>query len=172
MEPHRETLIHHAFRAQESHPGARGDFSALLTQIASACKVIGAECRRAGLGSGQGGSGIVGHHGDEVVRLDAFANDALTHAFDHTGLAAAMVTEEMEEVYIPAGPDSKTAEYIVCFDPIDGSSNVDVAVTVGTIFSIRKRRDPWEAPKIDDLLTPGSDLLASGYVLYGPSMVM
>ena len=77
--------------------------TALLVQIASACKVIGGECRRAGLGAQTGTSGEVGHHGDEVQRLDAFANDAFAHCFGHTGLAAAIVSEEMEEPYLPPG---------------------------------------------------------------------
>jgi fructose-1,6-bisphosphatase I len=169
MNGFRDTLTHHILRHQGDYPGARGEFSSLLVQIAGACKTIGGECRRAGLGAHTGMTGAVGHHGDEVKRLDQFANDAFSHAFDHTGLAAAIVSEEMEEPYVPAGKGSATAEYIVCFDPIDGSSNIEVDVTVGTIFSIRRRADPSRPPRMEDLLRPGTELLAAGYVLYGPA---
>ncbi len=172
MDTPRPTLTHHVLREQDAFPGSRGEFSALLVQLASACKRIAAECRRAGLGAAHGSSGETGHHGDEVKRLDTFANDALTHAFDHAGLAAALVSEEMERPYVPAGDASATADYVVCFDPIDGSSNIEVAVTVGTIFSIQRRADPARPPRMADLLRPGVDLLAAGYVLYGPSTVM
>lgn len=172
MEQFRPTLTHHILRHQHAYPGARGEFSALLVQVASACKVIGGECRRAGLGGQTGSEEDPGHHGDEVKRLDSFANDAFTHGFDHTGLAAAMVSEEMEEPYVPAGEASAEARYIVCFDPIDGSSNIELDITVGTIFSIRNRADASRAPRMEDLLTPATDLLAAGYVLYGPAMVL
>lgn len=172
MSGFRETLTHHILRHQGAYPGARGEFTALLDQIASACKVIGAECRRAGLGAQTGMMGVVGHHGDEVKRLDQFAHDAFCHAFDGAGLAAAIVSEEMEEPYFPAGERTAKADYIVCFDPIDGSSNIEVDVTVGTIFSIQKRADATRAPRMEDLLRPGTQLLASGYVLYGPASVL
>jgi fructose-1,6-bisphosphatase I len=172
MESFRDTLTHHILRHQASHPGARGEFSSLLVQIAGACKVVAGECRRAGLGAQTGSAGKVGHHGDEVKRLDAFANDAFSRAFDNTGLAAAIVSEEMEEPYVPAGEGSAKADYVVCFDPIDGSSNIEVDVTVGTIFSIQRRADASRAPRIEDLLRAGSHLLAAGYVLYGPATVM
>jgi len=171
MEPLRSTLTHHILRDQSSFPGARGEFSALLVQIASACKIIAGECRRAGLGSQTGSLGSVGHHGDEVKRLDTFANEAFTHCFDHTGLAAALVSEEMERPYVPAGEGSATAGYVVCFDPIDGSSNIEVDVTVGTIFSVQNRVDPSRTPSMADLLRPGTDIIAAGYVLYGPATV-
>jgi fructose-1,6-bisphosphatase I len=168
----RDTLTHRILRHQHAHPGARGEFSALLVQIASACKEIGAECRRAGLGTQAGPSGTKGHHGDEVQRLDRFANDAFARRFDHTGLAAAIVSEEMEEPYVPAGEGSARAEYVVCLDPVDGSGNIELDVTVGTIFSIRHRADASRAPRMEDLLQPGRDLLAAGYVLYGPATVL
>ena len=168
--PARDTLGHHILRHQHGlHPGTRGLFSALLVQIAGACKRIAAECRRAGLGAHAGGTGTVGHHGDEVKRLDAFAHDAFLDAFAHTGLAAALISEEMEQPCIPEGEGSAKADYVVCFDPIDGSSNLEVDGTVGTIFSIRKRADAARAPRTEDLLRPGTELLAAGYALYGPS---
>jgi len=171
--PARDALTHHILRHQHGlHAGSRGLFSALLVQIAGACKRIGAECRRAGLGAHAGGTGSVGHHGDEVKRLDAFAHEAFVKAFDHTGLAAALVSEEMETPYLPVGEDLAKADYVVCFDPIDGSSNLEVDGTVGTIFSIRKRADATRAPRTEDLLRPGSELLAAGYALYGPSCLL
>ncbi len=168
----RDTLTHRILRHQHAHPGARGEFSALLVQIASACKVVAGECRRAGLGAQAGSAGTVGHHGDEVKRLDSFANDAFARAFDDTGLAAAIVSEEMKHLYLPAGAGSATADYVVCFDPIDGSSNIEVDVTVGTIFSIRKRADASRAPRMADLLRAGTCLISAGYVLYGPATVL
>jgi fructose-1,6-bisphosphatase I len=169
--PDRASLTHHLLRARAAHAG-RGEFSALLSQVVHACKAIGAECRRAGLGDAHGKSGVTGHHGDEVERLDAFANDAFVRAFDGTGLAAALVSEEMERPHLPAGDGTAGADYIVCFDPVDGSSNIAVAVTVGTIFSVQRRRDRSRAPSMEDLLRPGRGLLAAGYVLYGPATVL
>ncbi len=172
MDAPRHTLSQHILRAQAGHPGARGEFSALLAQIVAACKTIGGECRRAGLGAAHGSAGVVGHHGDEVKRLDQFANDAFLHSFDHTGLAAALVSEEMEEPRVPPGSGSGRPDYVVLFDPIDGSSNIEVDVTVGTIFSIHKRVDPLREPRAEDLLRLGAEQVAAGYVLYGPAMVL
>ena len=172
MSGFRDTLTHHILRHQGDHPGARGEFSSLLVQIASACKIIGAECRRAGLGGKFGNTGTVGHHGDEVKRLDQFASDAFAHAFDHAGLAAALVSEEMEKPYVPEGEGAAEAEYVVCYDPIDGSANLEVDVTVGTIFSIQRRADASRAPRMEDLLRAGTEILAAGYVLYGPASVL
>jgi fructose-1,6-bisphosphatase I len=168
----RDTLAHHIHRHQGAFPGARGDFSSLVVEIAGACKVIGEECRRAGLGALTGSTGAVGHHGDEVKRLDAFANETFTRAVGSTGLAAAIVSEEMEAPFLPPGEGPSRADYVVCFDPIDGSSNIEVDVTVGTIFSLRKRADASRPPRMEDLLRPGTDLLAAGYVLYGPAAVL
>jgi fructose-1,6-bisphosphatase I len=168
----RDTLGRHILSHQGDFPAARGEFSSLVVQIADACKAVGEECRRAGLGDQAGSSGTVGHHGDEVKRLDRFANDAFVRALGRTGLAAAIVSEEMEEPFLPAGDAPAKADYVVCFDPIDGSSNIEVDVTVGTIFSIRKRADSSRPPRMEDLLRPGTDLLAAGYVLYGPASVL
>jgi fructose-1,6-bisphosphatase I len=174
--PTRSTLNHHILREQHGlRRQTRGEFSALLMQIAGACKRIGAECRRAGLGDAQGSTGAVGHHGDEVKRLDAFADEAFARAFDHTGLAAALVSEEMEKPYLPVPPggeDSANGDYVVCIDPIDGSSNIEVDVTVGTIFSVQRRTAGSRAPGLKDLLRAGTHLEAAGYVLYGPACVL
>jgi fructose-1,6-bisphosphatase I len=168
----RDTLAHHIHRHQGAFPGARGDFSSLVVEIAGACKVIAGECRRAGLAPTAGTTGTVGHHGDEVKRLDAFADETFIRAVGGTGLAAAIVSEEMAEPFLPPGDGPARADYVVCLDPIDGSSNIEVDVTVGTIFSIRKRADATRAPRMEDLLRPGTDLLAAGYVLYGPASVL
>lgn len=169
----RDTLNHHILRHQHGlGTRTRGAFSALLMQVASACKWISAECRRADLGGATGSTGAVGHHGDEVQRLDAFANAAFARTLDHAGVAAAIVSEEMEAPYYPAGEDSSKADYVVCIDPIDGSSNIEVDVTVGTIFSIQKRAEASRAPVMKDLLRAGKNLEAAGYVLYGPACVM
>jgi len=171
--PIRDTLNHHILRHQKGlGTRTRGEFSGLLMQVASACKWIASECRRAGLGDAKGSTGSVGHHGDEVHRLDAFADAAFARAFDHTALAAAVVSEEMEEPYYPAGNEDGKADYVVCIDPIDGSGNIEVDVTVGTIFSVQKRAAANRAPVLKDLLRAGTHLEAAGYVLYGPACVM
>jgi fructose-1,6-bisphosphatase I len=154
-------------------PQASGEFSWLLSGITLAAKLISAEVRRAGLVDILGAVGTTNVQGETVQKLDVLANQALLHCLGSRGNVAVMASEENEKPMV-VDRDPTHGRYIVVFDPLDGSSNIDVNVSVGTIFSILQREsnatrvhDP-----LDDLLQPGIRQLAAGYVLYGSSTVL
>ena len=156
---------------QRLHPEATGAFTDLLQDIAVAAKVIGREVNKAGLGDILGSSGDENVHGEQVQKLDVFADHVIRKALDHTGLVACMASEESEGLIsipekFPAG------DYVVIFDPLDGSSNIDVNVSIGTIFSIHRKRSKDDRGTLDDCLQPGSRQVAAGYVLYGSSTML
>jgi fructose-1,6-bisphosphatase I len=175
MKPtHLFTLQQHILEEQrEHHPHATGEFSWLLSGITLAAKVIAAQVRRAGLVGALGATGEQNVQGEAVQKLDVLANQALLHCLGARGNVAVMASEENEEpVVVPR--DRQQGRYVVVFDPLDGSSNIDVNVSVGTIFSILEREpDPSTArDPLDDVLQPGSRQKAAGYVVYGPSTVL
>ena len=156
---------------QRLHPEATGAFTDLLQDIAVAAKVIGREVNKAGLADILGSSGDENVHGEQVQKLDVFANQVIRKALDHTGLVACMASEESEGLIsipekFPAG------DYVVIFDPLDGSSNIDVNVSIGTIFSIHRKQSKDGRGTLDDCLQPGSRQVAAGYVLYGSSTML
>jgi len=154
-----------------SHPSATGAFTSLLHDIALAAKVIGREVNKAGLVEILGRAGGENVHGEQVQKLDVFANQVMIRALDHTGLVACMASEE-NETYIPIPDKFNAGEYVVIFDPLDGSSNIDVNVSIGTIFSIHKKVTDGERGELEDCLQPGSKQVAAGYVLYGSSTML
>jgi fructose-1,6-bisphosphatase I len=162
------TLPQHILLAQQAHPEARGDFTRLLMQIGLASKVIARELRRAALAGTLGGAGTVNVQGEQVKKLDVLANEIVVDALSKSRLVCTMVSEEMDEpLHLTAA--CAEAPYVVCFDPLDGSSNIDVNGVVGTIFSIRRRRGGGSDHVTADILGPGTDQVAAGYVMYGPS---
>ncbi|HYB73898.1 MAG TPA: class 1 fructose-bisphosphatase [Candidatus Sulfotelmatobacter sp.] len=164
------TLPQHILFAQQAHPEARGGFSRLLTHIGLASKVIARELRRAALAGTLGRAGTVNVQGEHVQKLDILANEIVVDALRKTRLVCTMVSEEMDEpLHLPEA--CSEARYVVCFDPLDGSSNIDVNGVVGTIFSIRRRRDGGPDHVMADVLGPGTEQVAAGYVMYGPSTV-
>jgi fructose-1,6-bisphosphatase I len=170
MMVHGRTLPQHILLAQQAHPEARGDFSRLLTHISLAAKVIAREMRRAALVGTLGGAGTVNVQGEQVKKLDLLANEIMVDALSDSRLVCTMVSEEMDEpLHLDAA--CSTARYVVCFDPMDGSSNIDVNGVVGTIFSIRRRRSGGPDHVTADVLGPGTDQVAAGYVMYGPGTV-
>ena len=169
----------HRFINQEQRrfPEARGDFSELLFALAIAGKLISRELNKAGLAQVMGLTGHVNVHGEEVQKLDEFANSTIIHATEHTGHLAAMASEEMETVYtVP--PEYPDGDYLLVFDPVDGSSNIDVNVSVGTIFSIYRRRvDGGTTPAMatateKDFLNRGNEQVCAGYIIYGSSTML
>lgn len=166
------TVQQHILQEQRRHyPDASGEFSWLLSGITLATKMIAAQVRRAGLiditGAAGGGTNV---QGEVVQKLDVIANQALLHCLGNRGNVAVMASEENAEP-VMVERDWQHGKYVVVFDPLDGSSNIDVNVSVGTIFSIL-RRDPNPAPErkpIDDVLQPGLRQVAAGYVVYGSS---
>jgi len=165
------TVQQHIVQQQEAlYPGARGTFSWLLSGITLATKMIQARVRRAGLLDVAGAAGGSNVHGEAQQKLDVFANEALLQSLGSRDAVAMLVSEENDlPVTFDRAPE--TGRYIVIFDPLDGSSNIDVNVSVGTIFSIFRRPDNAAADQSDTVLQPGSKQVAAGYVVYGPSTV-
>ena len=117
-------------------------------------------------------TGEVNVQGEEVQKLDEYANDVLRKALDHTGSVAALASEEMEEVYDVPGEYIEGGEYVVLYDPLDGSSNIDVNVSIGSIFSILRRKGGSGPTGLDDFLQPGVEQVCAGYVIYGSSTML
>ena len=155
------------------HPHASGEFSWLLSGITLAAKIISANVRRAGLEDVLGSAGMTNVQGETVQKLDVLANQALLHCLGTRGNVAIMASEEDEEpIVVPR--DREQGRYVVVFDPLDGSSNIDVDVSVGTIFSIL-RREPDPTANRDpliDVLQAGRRQIAAGYIVYGSSTML
>ena len=156
---------------QRLHPEATGKFTGLLHDIALAAKLISREVTKAGLVDILGSAEEENVHGEEVQKLDLYANKVMIRALDHTGLVACMASEESQGL-IPIPEKFDAGDYVVIFDPLDGSSNIDVNVSIGTIFSIHKKKSNGERGVMQDCLQPGCDQIAAGYVVYGSSTML
>jgi fructose-1,6-bisphosphatase I len=165
------TIERHIIEAERQFPEATGAFSSILYDIAFAAKMIAREVRRAGLNDILGLTGEVNVQGEEVKKLDEFANDVIFKALDHTGHLCGMASEE-EEDFIPIPDRFPTGKYCVMYDPLDGSSNIDANVSVGTIFSIHRKVSDHERGCVQDCLQPGTRQVAAGYVVYGSSTML
>jgi len=152
-------------------PEATGDLSNLLYDIALAAKIINSHVRMAGLADILGTAGAVNVQGEVVQKLDEFANDTLKYALLKTGRTCLLASEE-DESPIPIPEGYRTGRYTIVFDPLDGSSNIDVNVSIGTIFSIHRRLSPPGPGQLGDILQPGRTQAAAGYVIYGSSTMM
>lgn len=166
------TLERHIIEGERQHPGATGELSALLSDLAIAAKVISLEVNKAGLVDIIGFTGDQNVHGEAVKKLDIFAHDILIRAMDHGGHLCVMASEEEEDIiHIP--PRHRLGKYVLLFDPLDGSSNIDANVSIGTIFSIYSRVTPPGAPgTLEDCLQQGYKMEAAGYIVYGSSTVL
>jgi fructose-1,6-bisphosphatase I len=134
---------------------------------------VNREIRRAGLADVNGYFGTTNIQGEEQKKLDVFANDQFINALKHGGQCAALASEENEDMIIFGNKYSMAGKYVVAFDPVDGSSNIEVNIPIGTIFSIYKRLTAeGSSASIDDLLQPGNQLVAAGYVMYGSSTML
>ena len=165
------TLTRFIIEQQRQFPGVSGRFSVLLQEITTAGKIIGRQVNKAGLADTMGLTGRTNVHGEQVQRLDEFANTTIIRALDHTGLLAAMASEEMEE-FFPIPDRHIRGPYVLVFDPVDGSSNIDVNVSIGTIFSVYRREDDSPPPRVEDFLRPGREQLCAGYLIYGSSTML
>jgi len=163
------TLTQHVLSNQADHPDARGQLSALLTQIGVAGKLISAQVRRAGLIEVWGATGETNVQGERVQKLDQIANDTFVEVLRRSGCVAAMASEEEDSFITVEGENA--GDYIVVFDPLDGSSNIDVSVSIGTIFGIYRKRVREEIT-LASILRKGRDLVAAGYIVYGSSTVL
>ena len=161
------TLDRFILEAQQVSPGATGELSLILMRFGVAGKRIANALSRAGFSGSLGAAGSQNVQGEEQKKLDVVANDILVETFDYGSLVTLAASEEMTEpVVYAAGPSG--GSYAVLFDPLDGSSNIDCNGTLGTIFSVRRRRDGTAA----DLLRSGHEQVAAGYVLFGPAVLL
>jgi len=165
------TIDRHIIDQERLHPGATGAFSNILYDIAIAAKIISREVNRAGLVDVVGSAGKFNVHGEDVRKLDEFADQVIFNAMDHTGNLCVMASEEVEEPI--AIPDKyPTGSYVLLHDPLDGSSNIAANVSLGTIFSIHRKVSSGERGTMEDLLQPGHRQVAAGYVVYGSSTML
>jgi fructose-1,6-bisphosphatase I len=166
------TIERHIQEQEKTHAGATGAFSDLLYNIALAGKIIHREVNRAGLIDLLGKTGEVNVQGETVAKLDEYANDVLVRVLSQGGRVCVIGSEECPEVIRPetVGPE---ARYVVHFDPLDGSSNIDANVSIGTIFSISERITPLgTTPDVGDVLQAGRKMIGAGYIVYGSSTIM
>lgn len=161
------TLSRFIIEQQAAHPEATGEFSVLLTQIGLVGKMIAHDLRRAGLNKILGTTGETNIQGEVVKKLDQIANDTFVRVFEHSGLVCVLASEEMEK---PLKMVHEGARYMLLVDPLDGSSNTDVNMPLGAIFSIRRSRTGQAVE--DELLQKGTEQIAAGYVLYGASTML
>lgn len=161
------TLTKFLLEEQRRFPGSTGNFTAMFSDLVVAAKLISREVNRAGLIDILGKTGAKNVHGEEVQKLDEFANSTIIRTMEHGGHLSGMASEEMDEI-VKVDSIYPKGNYILLFDPLDGSSNIDVNVCVGTIFSIYKC-DPGREVTLQDFLKPGVEQVAAGYILYGSS---
>ena len=158
---------------QAEFPNAKGEFSRLLRDIGIAAKIISCEVNKAGLTQILGEHGSTNVQGEDVKKLDIIGNDMFIWALSKGGEVCVMASEENDDIVPLTGKYSKNGKYVICIDPLDGSSNIDVNVSIGTIFSIYKRiSEPGTEPNISDVLQSGNKLVAAGYVVYGTSTML
>ncbi|HKJ14183.1 MAG: class 1 fructose-bisphosphatase [Desulfobulbaceae bacterium] len=185
------TVSRHIMDLQRMHPEATGDLSGLLNELIVAAKTISAEVNMAGLADVLGMSGKTNIQGEEVQKLDEFSNNTIKKRMARCGYVCVMTSEEEDDI-IPVS-EGYEGKYTLAFDPLDGSSNIDVNVSIGTIFSIHRRKsddgepsfgrrstdsgDEWqsagdEGGSAEDLLQKGSRQVAAGYIIYGSSTML
>jgi fructose-1,6-bisphosphatase I len=166
------TIQQHILDEERLYPGATGDFTALLTSLTLAAKIISREVNQAGLVRILGETGEINVHGEAVQKLDEFAQQTIYRAMGHSGHLCVMASEESEGlIRIPDG--GKRGRYVLMFDPLDGSSNIDVNASIGTIFSIHRKVSTGTADgSLEDCLQRGTEQLAAGYFIYGSSTMM
>jgi fructose-1,6-bisphosphatase I len=166
------TLNRHIIDEQRKHPGATGEFTNLMNDVCFAAKKIAYHTNKAGLLDVLGETEKVNVQGEVVKKLDEFANDTFIKALDHGGNLCVMASEE-EEGIITIPPEFPIGNYVILFDPLDGSSNIDANVSVGTIFSIYRRITPsGKQGQLVDCLQPGLKQVCAGYVVYGSSTML
>lgn len=170
-EVHIMTIQRYIAESERKYPGASGEFSTLLRNLALAAKIVSREVRRAGLVNILGRAASTNIHGEDVKKLDVFANQMIINAMESGGQLCVMASEENESI-IPIPDDFPCGKYVMLFDPLDGSSNIDVNVTIGTIFSIYRRVTPEGRGTVQDVVQPGYRQVAAGYIMYGSSTIM
>jgi fructose-1,6-bisphosphatase I len=165
------TIERYIIEQERQYPDATGELSGILYDMALAGKMIANKVRSAGLADILGAAGGVNVHDEAQQKLDVISNEIIIKAFDHGGRLCAMASEEMPGiVHIPEG--FRMGKYVLLFDPLDGSSNIDVNVPVGTIFSVYRKITRGSRGEMEDMLQPGRRQVAAGYIIYGSSTMM
>jgi fructose-1,6-bisphosphatase I len=175
MSVNRQVLTLDEFTIQQMRgfPKATGELSTLLRDLGLASKRVNVEVNKAGLVDILGDYGTVNVQGEDVKKLDIFANNQFMGVLQHGISCAGIGSEEMDEFVVFDDPVSNNSKYVVMFDPLDGSGNIDVNVSIGTIFSVYKRVSPLGSPCTkEDFLQPGNKQVAAGYVIYGSSTML
>jgi fructose-1,6-bisphosphatase len=171
MPQQRKTLTRYSIECEHRHPGSTGDFSGLLNSLATAVKIISNQVGRGALVGALGSAGVENSHGEIQKKLDIISNQVMVEETEWTGHLAAMVSEEMQDFY-PIPATERRGKYLLVFDPLDGSGNIDANISVGTIFSILRSPDPGGPPRAEHFLQPGVDQVCAGFALYGASTML
>lgn len=168
-----ETLDEFIIKRQKSYSAATGELTGLLRDIGLAAKIVNREVNKAGLINILGKYQRENSSGEQVAKLDIYANERLIEFLKTSGECAGVASEELEEFIPFPARNEKTGKYVVVVDPLDGSSNIDVNVSVGTIFGIYRRLSDEDSPvNLKDFLQKGTELVAAGYVIYGTSTIL
>jgi fructose-1,6-bisphosphatase I/sedoheptulose-1,7-bisphosphatase len=167
----RSTLTQFLIEERRRHPGSSGELNSLILDVALACKAISKRIASGALTGVLGNAGAVNVQGEQQKKLDVVANDIFLRMNEWGGQLAGMASEELDEHY-PIPPHHPRGKYLLTFDPLDGSSNIDVNVSVGSIFSILRAPVAGEHAKPEDFLQPGTEQVAAGYAVYGPATVL
>ncbi|MBK7434921.1 MAG: class 1 fructose-bisphosphatase [Chitinophagaceae bacterium] len=165
-----QTLDEFTIQQMRDFPQATGELAGLLRDIGLAAKRVNVEVNKAGLVDILGDHGSTNIQGEEVKKLDVYANNQLVGVLQHGISCAGIGSEELDDIVVFDDDVSMNSKYVCLFDPLDGSSNIDVNVSIGTIFSVFRRVSPLGQPAtIDDFLQPGNQQVAAGYIIYGSS---
>ena len=166
-----QQLTQFLINEQRKIPSATGELTLLLNDIASACKAIGHEVNRGALAGNLDVIGTENVQGEVQKKLDVISNDIFIHSLEWTGHLAAMASEENDEIIqIPA--QYPKGKYLIAFDPLDGSSNIEVNLTIGTIFSVLKAPEGKKEITSEDFMQKGSSQVAAGFCIYGPTTIL
>ncbi|WP_291906218.1 class 1 fructose-bisphosphatase [Chitinophaga sp. CB10] len=167
------TLDEFTIQELRNYPGATGQLSGLLRDIGLAAKRVNVEVNKAGIADILGEAGTTNVQGESVKKLDVFANDQFIDSLQTSIYCCGVASEENENFIAFTDEHSKKSKYVVLIDPLDGSSNIDVNVSIGTIFSVYRRLSPeGEECTLEDFLQPGTQQIAAGYIIYGSSTMM
>ncbi len=166
------TVTEHLLYQQKKAPQATGHFTALFNDLVLSAKIIARSVSKAGLLDVLGGTGAINVQGENVQKLDTFADEVLLYRMERSGVLCAMASEEHAD-FVPVSAAFPRGDYMLIFDPLDGSSNIDANIDVGTIFSIQRRQPGHNGDiTVEELLQPGRQQVAAGYFLYGPSTML
>jgi fructose-1,6-bisphosphatase I len=167
----RKTLTRYTIESEHRNPGSTGDFSGLLNAVATAVKIISNQVNRGALVGAPGSAGAESVRGEVQKKLELISNEVMIDETGWAGHLAAIASEEMADIY-PIPARQRRGKYLLVFDPLDGSGNIDANISVGTIFSILRSPDPASEPRAEHFLQPGAAQVCAGFALYGPSTML